>query len=61
MKEIKLIINDDVFSDLKNSIFARKLAVAHGGIQDLAIDKIIKAINNNEKEIKLQYKQNKKG
>ena len=56
MKEIKLIINDDVYRDLKNSIFARKLAANNSGLQDAAIDKIIKAINDDEKEITLQYK-----
>ena len=59
MKEIKLIIDDDVYRDLKNAIFARKLAVSNSGLQDVAIDKIIKAINDDDKEITLQYKNKK--
>jgi hypothetical protein len=56
LKEIKLIIEDDVYRDLKNSIFARKLAANNSGLQDAAIDKIINAINDDEKKITLQYK-----
>ena len=57
MKEIKLLIDDKVYSDLVNAVFARKLAVGFGGVTDLAINKILSKIKEGDKEVTLQYKE----
>ena len=56
MKKIILNINDDVFTDLVNAIFIRKLSSSYGGIIDNAINKILESIKDNKKETILEYK-----
>jgi hypothetical protein len=60
MKEIKLIVSDAVYGDIKNEVWAYGLCHGAGSpavVQALA--KIWKAIDNKDKEVTLQFKKEK--
>ena len=56
MKKITLKISDDLYKDLNNSIFAKKLSCSYGGLIDGVLNKILSSIKDNKKEIILEYK-----
>jgi len=60
MKEIKLLIADDVYARLVSASFTRKLAGTSHGVVDEAINKILKNIEDGDKEVTLQYKEKNK-
>ncbi|HRR49604.1 MAG TPA: hypothetical protein P5293_06600 [Bacteroidales bacterium] len=62
MKEIKLIISDDVYRDLKNALTVKWLSQMAGQDVTLAvIEKILRSLDNNEETCELIYKDRKKG
>lgn len=58
MRIIKLKIDDDVFKNLKRSLFTKAIATGLSGISDAVLKKVIDAIKDGEKEIHLKYKNN---
>ena len=56
MKKITLKISEDLYKDLNNSIFDKKLSCSYGGLIDGVLNKILSSIKDNKKEIILEYK-----
>ena len=56
MKKITLLIDDDVYRDLKNTIGIRMLTGNAYGVQDAFVKKLIESVDNNEVELELKYK-----
>ncbi len=56
MKEIMLKIDDDVFTELKTQLGLSIMMESAYGIQDSFMAKLIKSIEENKKEIHLEFK-----
>lgn len=59
MKKLTLLIDDDVFKELKNSLAVSMIAGTAYGIQDAFILKIIKSVDNKETELEIKFKDKK--
>jgi len=60
MKKIVLNIDDPVLNEIRTCLGLRIMGGSAGGIQDEALAKIVKAIDNEEKEVTLQFKGDRK-
>lgn len=56
-KTIKLKISEKVFRDVQNSLITRGMADNISGITDQVLIKIIKYITDNEKEVQIEFKE----
>lgn len=56
-KSINLKLSEKVFKDVKKSLLIRKIADNSGGLHDQLLIKIIKFITDNEKEVSIEYKE----
>ena len=59
MKKITLLIDDDVYKELKNGMGIRYLTNSAYGLEDAFITKLIKSIDKGEKEVEIKYKDKK--
>ena len=55
-KKIELKISEKVFSDVKQSLFIRKMADNASGLNDQVLVKIIKFITDGEDKVEISYK-----
>ena len=56
-KTIKLKISEKVFRNVQNSLITRGMADNISGITDQGLIKIIKYITDNEKEVQIEFKE----
>ena len=56
-KKIKLKISEKVFRDVQNTLITRGMADNISGITDQVLIKIIKYITDNEKEVQIEFKE----
>lgn len=60
MREIKVIIDEDTFSEIETMIMIRSMAGNGGTLMDLVLIKIILALNKNQSEVLLIKNPNEK-
>ena len=60
MREIKVIIDEDTFSELETMLMVRSMAGNSGTLMDLVLIKIILALNFNQSEVLLIKNPNEK-
>lgn len=60
MKTIRLKIADDVYVQLKRTLFTKALATSFGGIADEFLKKVVDAIEKGDKEKYVKFKKPKK-